>query len=219
MSPVTILQNIVDASVLINGLQKHLERWIPTYLAEIDEQRGLSERGFTEIPRSFQIVPKFDNPLQDQLPAMLIVCPGNKEPPTKRGDGSFEGTYGVGIAALVKGQDQVNAQEIAKRYGGAITTAIMQRKGLQMKPEIIEDIVPRGESFTDISSGDSRTLASVTVHFDVTLKGIFNERGGPKAPILGEPYENPKQNPTEPYTGWGKIPDEEHISVTLVKKK
>lgn len=214
----SIIGPIISADVVQDAIIAHLKLWLPTYLCEVDEERGL-ERGITAWPRSWQVVPTFDNTLEQQIPAMLIICPGTAQKPTKEGDGSYRATYTVGVAALVKGPNQIATNDIAKRYGAAIAAAMLQEKGR------IHDKLHacgwEGDSYDDIETERERTLSSATVHFSVEFTKVLHERSGPAMPIIvPDPYETPKENPkTETYPPWGVIPDSDHIHVTVEPKE
>jgi hypothetical protein len=210
----SILGPILGADVVQGTLIAHLKDWMPTYLVAIDEERGLT-RGYTAWPKSWQVVPVFDNTLQQQLPAMLVICPGTADKPRKEGDGSYRVTYAVGVAALVKGPDQLTANKIAKRYGAAISLAVLQEKG-RIHPNI-HGVSWDGETYDDILPEVDRTLSSATVHFSVEFSNVLNEQVGPAEPIVvPDPLEEPPTDPiTEQLPSWGVIPDEDHITVTI----
>lgn len=199
-------------------ITQHLEKWLTTYLCEVDEEEGLA-RGTTAWPRSYQRVPKLNNDLNKQLPALLVICPGTSDKPTKEGDGNYRAKYTVGIAALVKGSDQVSASEIAGRYGAAIRQAIVQQ--LSYLGDHVRGASWEGESFDDLAVDTERTMASVTVHFDMEFRNVLNDRVGPSRPVFGEETPEPPENPKEgPQKGPGPIiPDEDHISVTIVSEE
>jgi hypothetical protein len=214
----SIIGPIISADVVQDSIVAHLKLWLPTYLCEVDEQRGLA-RGLTAWPRSWQVVPKFDNTLERQLPAVLVICPGTSKPPIKEGDGSYRATYTVGVAALVKGPNQLTANSIAKRTGAAIATAMLQQKG-----RIHENIHAcgwEGDNYDDVQVESQRSLSSATVHFSVEFTKVLYERSGPAMPIIvPDPYQTPKPEPkTEKYPPWGVIPDASHIHVTVEPKE
>ncbi len=218
----SIIGRILSPDVVQSDIIAHLKLWLPTYLCEVDEQRGLA-RGLTSWPKSWQVVPTFDNTLEGQLPAMLVICPGTATKPIKEGDGTYRATYTVGVAALVKGPDQITANEIAKRYGAAIAASMLQEKG--RINESLHGLGWEGDSYDDVRVEADRTLSSATVHFAVEYRNVLSEREGPSAPILGtpenpDPYKAPKPEPkTEPYAPWGVIPDESHIHVSIEPKE
>lgn len=212
----SVFRVILSADVAQDAMIAHLKSWLPTYLAEIDEQRGF-ERGFTATPKSWQVVPTFDNTLDGQLPAVLVIAPGTADKPDKLGDGSYLVTYTVGVAILVKGPDQITANKIAKRYGAAVGAAVMQHKSLST--DNVEQITWQGDSYDDVPVSQDRTLSSATVHFNVQFRGVMSEYAGPHMPIITpDPHKDPQEDPTKPYSPWGIIPDEEHIVVTLTRK-
>jgi hypothetical protein len=217
MTGASIIGNIISPDVVQDTVIAHLKLWLPTYLCEIDEQRGLA-RGLTSWPKSWQVVPSFDNTLDGQIPAMLVICPGTAKPPIKEGSGSYRATYTVGVAALVKGPDQLTANKIAKRYGAAIAACVLQEKG-----RIHNNVHAcgwEGDSYDDILAESDRTLSSATVHFSIEFSNVLNERLGPSSPIITpDPYEAPNTEPKkEPYAPWGVIPDEQHIHISVEPK-
>jgi len=214
----SIIGTINGADIVQSKVIAHLKLWLPTYLCEVDEQRGLP-RGKTAWPRSWQVVPSLDNSLEQQLPAMLIICPGTASKPIKEGDGKYRATYTVGVAVLVKGNTQLATNEMAKRYGAAIATAMLQEKG--RIDENVHACAWEGDTYDDIQVESNRTLSSAMVHFGIEFSNILSERDGPAMPIIEpDPYELPKPEPkTEKYNPWGIIPDEQHIHVTIEPKE
>lgn len=223
MTNSTIFGAILSADVAQDAMIAHLKLWLPTYLAEIDEQRGF-ERGYTNTPQSWQIVPTFDNTLDGQLPAILAICPGTADKPEKLGDGTYLVTYTVGVAALVKAPDQLQANALAKRYGAAITACVDQKKSLGRND--VEAVTWEGDSYDDVPTSQDRTLVAATVHFNVQFHGVLSEYAGPFAPEVTseeqtEPivdHTKPQPDPTTPWPLRGPIPDEEHVVVTLTRK-
>ena len=211
------LGQITSASSIQDGIIAHLKLWLPTYLCEVDEQEGY-DKGFTAWPRSWQRVPKNNNTLDLQLPAIIAICPGTTGKPTKEGDGYYRASYPVGVSALVKGADQMSSSDISKRYGAAIHTAIMQLKGrINVK---LHAAAWDGESFDDISLDSQRTLASVVEHFTIEVSKVFSDKLGPDAPVSGSPTPPPPKEPKEATFPPGPvIPDEEHISVTITPRE
>lgn len=219
----SVFNSIISTDVAQDAVIAHLKLWLPTYLAEVDEQRGFN-RGYTNTPKSWQIVPTFDNTLDGQLPAILAICPGTADKPEKLGDGTYIATYTVGVATLVKAPDQLQANALAKRYGAAVTACITQKKSLGR--DDVESITWEGDSYDDVPTSQDRTLVAATVHFNVQMHGVLFEYAGPFTPeVTSEDQEEPLVDKTQPHTdpteSWvprGPIPDADHVVVTLTRK-
>lgn len=214
---VAVFGEIISKAAMKRAVLKHLEKWMPTYLCEVDEQEGVA-RGTTAWPNSFQRVPRFNNELLRQLPAIMVVCPGTIDRPVKYENGMYHATYAVGVAALCKAADSASTIEVADRYAAAIGACMLQDRG-NIDPRIMA-LSWDGDSDDNLAVDSTRTLSSTIVHFRIMVQGVVSDRPGPSAPFYGEPSPEPKVEPkTEPQrTPPGPIPDEGHIQVTITPR-
>lgn len=186
---------IFDPSQLEDAMEAHLQKWFRTYAAEISEQRGFGRDQFEE-PRFWATSAVLDRDTVPQIryPAVLIVSPGLSEQPVRRGDGTYEAKYIIGVTVLATAVTEAHSGKMAKRYGAAIRTCVMQKPSLGAP--FVESTDWGDERFTDYLAADQQTVSSATEVFNVTVIDIFNARYGPIAPDpLPEPAEY-GDNPT-----------------------
>jgi hypothetical protein len=203
----TIFGPIIDAADVEEKLTSHLKMWLPTYLAEVAEQNGL-ERGAFATPRSWTNSPSFelDERLMGQFPAILVVVPGLTETPKKEGDGSYRCTWGAGVAVVVQAKNADGASKLAKRYGAAIHTLLIQKKGFD--PNVM-GLTWEGEAYDDVPSSEGRNMASARVVLGIEYRHVSTEAAGP---AIADP---PHADPTDPYPPWPTVdPDKVYLDLT-----
>lgn len=180
---------IISADVLEDDMTIYLKKWFDTYAAEVAQQRG-DTRGDYPSPRYWTTTPilTVDTIAQVRYPAVLIVSPGLTGKPMRRGDGSFEASYQIGVCILASTRTEAGSSRSARRLGAAIHTAVMQHPS--MDTSYIESVEWADERFTDFLNADQETVASATEIFNITCKGVFNALRGP-----GPAYPNPLPEP------------------------
>src|SRR3954470_6904499 len=98
----TSLAPVMDASLPEQSLLKHLQDFLPMWLAELDTERGFPA-GHTSVPKSWEVVSTLDLSLEPQYPAVFIVSPGMAEPPMREGSGTIRATWQLDVAVFVQG--------------------------------------------------------------------------------------------------------------------
>ncbi len=198
----SVFGNLTGADRVEAEVKATLEKWMLTYLAEIERQRAIPARSLPNI-RHYVHVNEFTKDSEDQLPLCVIISPGIAEQAAMQGDGSFNAKYVIGVGIVVSGSSQELSNNMAKWYGAAVRGALLQHQGLE---GISVGIEWQDERFDDVPSSDSRNLASVQEVFLVEVPGITNERLG-----LMEPPEDPYDVPN----GW---PEAETVQVAITKE-
>jgi hypothetical protein len=184
---------IFGADQLEEAAKETLIKWMPTYLAEVERQRGM-EPGEIPLPRSYRTVPRFDKFPEDQIPAIYLVSPGIFGEPVKRGGGVYQVQYSLGFAVVVETRDPDSVNTMAKLYSSAIVAAIMQHRNLGFEQGKIEGVDWVDETFLDIPTQDSRSLASAQGVFVIMVNDVLTVGAGPLVP---DP-EVPPIDPTVP---------------------
>lgn len=163
----------VEAAVL-----QTLEKWLPTYLREVERKRGL-EKGFLPEIHSYSIVSDYARYPQEQLPAMTIESSGVVSGSvTRDGDGYYTAVYAVEVAVTTAAEDGVNARKGAQRYGEAVRGAIVQRRALETSIEVADWV---DESLVGENVDRERHCTSVNA-FEVEVTGIVSVKKGPSEP-------------------------------------
>lgn len=183
---------IISADRLEDDLTIFLQKWIETYLAEVAIAHGDTRTDYPK-PKYWTTTPilTVDAVTQIRYPAALVVSPGLVSKPIRRGDGTYEGTYQVGVCVLTSVNTELGSSKSARRYGAAIHAAVMQRPSLDTT--YIEGVEWADERFTDFLNANQDTVASATEIFNITVKGLFNALKGPGvADPLPEPATYPE---------------------------
>lgn len=184
--------DIISADRLEDDLTAFLQKWLPTYLAEVATHHGALRTDYPK-PKYWTTTPilTVDAVSQIRFPAVLIVSPGLMGKPVRRGDGIYEASYQIGVCILTSANTELGSSKAARRYGAAVHTAVMQRPSLDTT--YIEGVEWADERFTDFLTADQDTVASATEIFNITVKGLFNALNGPGvANPLPEPATYPE---------------------------
>jgi hypothetical protein len=177
-----VFGTIIDGSEVENIVQTFLRRWLPTYLAEVAQDRGLP-RNALQAPRTWTNSTEFQLDETTQLPAILIISSGLAEAPSRQGDGSFNAKWVVGVAVVVSAggeQPQEATSRLAKQYGAAIRWLITQHPAME-NPKVA-GVTWDDENYDDVPSEQARSLASVRLVFTVEISDVMNALDGPILP-------------------------------------
>lgn len=210
-----VIGPIIDAGQVEDDVKAHLELWLPTYLAQLAEDRGLPRNTFLRDDGSavanWQHTTDFDVTETTQLPAVLIINTGVNGTPQREGDGSYRVTWLIGIGVLVSaGGDNpaLNSSRLAKRWGAAIRCAMVQ---YCLDNPSVEGIGWEDEGYDDVPTELQRSLASARLVFSVEYRDVVNTNLGPGQP---DPHPDPV---TEPYEDWPTVQDADHVHVNVTR--
>lgn len=212
-----VFGSIIDGSMVEDDIQAHLENWLPTYLAQLAQDRGqprgawLREDG--SAVGSWTRTTEFEISDSTALPAVLLINSGLSGEPIREGDGSFRATWVVGIGGVVSAggnNPALNTSRLAKRFAACIRWAMMQNSSLGSAQ--VEGLSWLDEGYDDVTPSETRTLASFRLVFAIEYSNVLNSNLGPGTP---DPLPDPV---TTPYPDWGQIPDADHIHVNITKE-
>jgi hypothetical protein len=186
----TIFHPIFDGSLLTRAVIKTLHDWFPTYIQEIEHQRGLT-RGKIPPPRTYAERWRFDSYPDDQMPAVIVICPGMARPPLADGDGVYHGWWSVGIGIIAAANTEDNSERLAKIYGAAARGILTQKSYLDNSWEFsgceVED-----ETYRDVPDMEqARTMRAAQIVCRVFVENMYNKYGGPQYPIPPDPDTQP----------------------------
>jgi hypothetical protein len=182
----SIFDLVVDGSMVEAAARETLDEWFPTYLAELERQRGRDARSLP-LPRSYHTAPTFETWPEDQLPAVVIVSPGLAGAPVKNGRGRMHAPWALGIGVVVSARDQASTNEIAKLYAAAVRALLLQRGslgGFAAETEWVD------ERYDDLPAAGERTLGAGQAIFVVQVENVVYANGGPVA-VPDDPYATP----------------------------
>lgn len=165
------------------------QRWISTYLSEIERQAGL-ERFHWQRPRAYVRTVSFDKWPEDQLPALMFVSSGIAAPPTRTGDGLYTVRWLMNVAALCSASTQQASHDMAHDLIAATEALFVQRPSLDGHADALDWL---GVRVDDLGYDDgARSLSSAQALFSVEVRDVISAYAGPAAP--DEPSDDPWPN-------------------------
>jgi len=193
---------IFDGSLLTRAVMATLKAWMPTYIQEIEYQRGW-DRGEIPPPRTYAERWRFDSYPDDKIPAVIVVSPGMTEQPRKDGDGTVSGWWALGVGVIAAASTEDNSERLAKVYGAAVRSILSQKGWLDESWEF------NGTEILDETYGEvpdieqARTMRSAQVIARTQVMDMWNLRGGPASPADPD---------TQPGSQW---PEVESVFTTI----
>lgn len=169
---------IVVASDVEDALTETLKLWLPTYLAEMERLTARAPGDLPEI-RSYSKVNRFRRLPQEQLPAAVVVSPGLASAPVVFGDGKIGAWWRLGVAVVCSGSTAEASNELAKLYGAAIRTLLVQRPDLGGAASALTIV---SELYDDVPADYLEVGATAQVEIDVFVDQISDNTRGPSAP-------------------------------------
>jgi hypothetical protein len=171
-----------------------LRKWVSTYLGETEAQHG-RVRNSLPRPRSYTTSNSFDKWPEDQLPCILLICPGTIDVPLASGDGKYRVRFGLGVAAIVSTSQAVQTEETAKLYVAALRTCLIQQRSLGGFAAGTDWL---DETYDDLPSEDGRSLGAGQAVFAVEVDDISRRYSGPPNPGADVPVPPYAPLPTDP---------------------
>ena len=208
MAPTAIsFGGYVTAADVRNAVQKTIEYWSDTYLAEMSRHDGQSPLTASGTFPSFASYPDaldMSRFPEEQLPACVLVVPGLTSAPQMRGTGKFTAEFTIGLGIAVTGPDKSRTIQLAQLYTTAVRMLILQNSSLG---DFAMGVHWTREEFTGniIHPDDARTIAMRILEFIVQVDDVVDVSQGPSIPIPNG--ETP--------TGWATI-ETPSISITSV---
>jgi hypothetical protein len=183
-----------DGKIIEEAIKDTLRKWLPTYVARLEFETGREARS-VKLPRTYRSTPTFGKYKDDQLPLVMVVCPGLSETPRRNGDGTYDARWHVGVAIVLGAKDDEATESLAKQYGATIRDLLLQHKTLG---GVVNRLGWEHEQYDDIPRERLKTLGSAQMIFWVEKENIVNDKGGP-----GQP--EPLPDPYEPYGDWPHV--------------
>lgn len=208
----TVFGPMFDGGQVEVAVQRFLSRWLPTYLEEVARQADPPiEPGTISKPRSWTTSPEFEIDEATQLPAMLIINAGIAEDSIYRqGDGSYNVSWVIGIASIVSAKDQESTDRLAKRYGAAIRSLMLQHPA--METDNMRVVSWDDEKYDDVPPSGLRTLAGVRMVFTIEAENLTNSHDGPML------TPEPPADPTAPWQDWETLQDAQHVHIDVTRE-
>jgi hypothetical protein len=204
----TIFGNIYDDDQIEQAVMDCLKRWLPTYLAEVERQRGLTPP-FYKRPASYGIQQGMEKWPEDGLPHVLVVATGNNDEPTRDGRGKGRARWYIGVAVVVGNVNKALTRRMAYRYAAAVRALLVQKQSL----DGALDGNVRGLDWVDgraneMEPNDERTVWASRQVFTLEVDDVVSHNRGPVTP-------DPPDDPDEPLPDYPVVPDSDHIQLDV----
>lgn len=182
-----------------------LKRGLPTYLGEIENQRGLT-RGFYQRPKTYEVKSEVEKLPEEQVPMILVVSTGLTGRPVKDGRGLYRVPWYIGVAGIVSADNKTNTRRMAYRYAAAIRTLLVNFQTLN---NALDGSV-RGVEWVDgrnneIPPDGDRTLWLSRQVFEVEVGNVLDQSSGPLTLPALPVNQNPAALPPDPVITKAKI--------------
>lgn len=189
-----VFGRIVLGSDVETALIDTLNAWLPSYLAELERRTG-RDPGAVPMVRSWRRSNRFYRFPQDQLPAAIVISPGTTGIPERRGDGTIDAWYRLGVAIVCSANKPEATNDLAKLYAAAVRTAVLQQPSLAGDPDDPHPFAARvvfvGETTDDVPAEYLEIGSVAEVGFDVLIEGIADAAAGPTETTVEPPAELP----------------------------
>lgn len=210
----SIFRSIISDDVVEDAVVHHLRRWLPTYLSEVERQRGLAA-GYYERPpeSSYTVRAEFDSFPEEMLPLVVVVAPGITDDPPKDGGGSYRPGFQIGVTCVVSTSDgQVGTRRAAYRLGAAIRAVLLQKQSLMPTPGGELDNLVRGVGWIGTRNNElppdaERTIWACRQLFEIEIDGALTTKAGPANPVPDPtlPPVEPPADPNVPFPDWDQV--------------
>lgn len=185
-----------------------LRLWLPTYLGQMERERGLTTRTFARPEQgSYANTLESDEFLDHQLPAVIVTTADMTDEPERTGDGLLSVVWRTSVSTIVRGSTPAETREIAALMGGSVRRALLHHGDLDGAAAGMRltggNIAPVPDS-----SGAGRYLAVAVSQFNVFVDDVLAQWGGPLHPDFPDPIYppgDPAGDPDSPYGGLAAV--------------
>lgn len=187
-----------------------LQKWLPTYMSEVERQLGLTV-GYYQRPFESSYTARTDYEAwpEEMMPVVSVEGLVIEDDPRRDGRGMMSGKFAMGVTNTCVSNDSVYVRRYAARMGAAIRVAVMQHQSLDsaLNGDIL-GIHYVGSRNNLLSSQDQRTIRGYRQLFVVEARNLLTRGVGPVAPDAVPPID-----PTAPLPEWPTVPDRQHIII------
>lgn len=204
----TIFGTIRSDDEVEMAVVESLQKWLPTYMSEVEHQRGLEAPYYARPPEgSYTVRSDFETWPEEMLPLVIVVAPGIDDDPEKEARGKHRGVFNIAVTCVVESIDQIETRNYAHRMGAAIRASLVQHWDLDGALDCsVRGVDWIGTRNDELPSEASRTIWGCRQLFQVQVGDILTRMAGPSSPI--PPIA------LDPVT----IPDIDHIHVSVEKE-
>lgn len=188
---------LVSAVQVEDHIEAVLERWLPSYLYELERTNGITVGTLPAI-RSVVRSSELEKFPEDQTPALMIGSPGLTDPPVADGGGYYTATWQITVGVQIVAGPNRRALELARLYALAVRAAVLQQQqdpGLTAPVQMVR-VDWRDERYDLLDSIDDRSVCVGRVELAVTVAEVLQTGLGPLDPLI------PPQPPLPTSPAW-----------------
>lgn len=175
----SVYGRVITGSDVRAAAQATLQRWLPTYLAEMQRQKNLTlppvRHYSTGIP---------DDTPPDQLPGVVLVAPGITGEPERRGAGRYDAWWALGVGVVVAHKERDTACLWAETYTGALKACLVQQKALGGFASDLEWV---DEEVTQADWNTTYSVWAGALEFTVFVENVLDASAGLASPPSPDP--------------------------------
>lgn len=201
MSDAEIFGPLILGSDVEDGAITTLQTWMPLYIAMVSRKIGQAW-DWLQVPKSYTAANDPNHWPEDQVPAIVVACPGTEGQPKRDGRQTYRAKWQLEVVVFVSANDRPATEKLAKYYGGAVRMILAQKADLN---DLAAGTQWNSEKYNiRIADQDQRVLGSCSNTFCVDVRNVVRALGGPP-----DPNADPSGVPPD-------YPLAEHVTVQLV---
>jgi len=177
MQPGSVYGPIIAASDVEDAILSVLQRWIVSYLAEVERQHSMPV-GDLPAPRSWITSAQIEKFPEDQTPVVIVTSPGISEEPKADGQGLYRAHWRIDIATQAVAGGNRQALRLARLYTAAIRAICVQHQNSALARRV--DWI--GERYDVLDSVDDRTVCVGVCSLRVEVYDVTDRDNGPIDP-------------------------------------
>jgi hypothetical protein len=167
---------VVGGHSVQEAMYATLEKWLPSYVMEINRQLG---EEVLQIPTEYRFRPDYRTLPKSSTAAILIDVTGTSGRPQVYQQAT-RANWEARVMIFVYGtKDWQETQAMTNAYAAAVRAAIVQHRSLG---GFADTTIWTGEDYREGEHSGTRTTGLAVVHFEVTVGNAVNIYGGPPSP-------------------------------------
>jgi len=175
----TVFKDILVASQIEEATITQLQKWLPTYLREIERQLEIRV-GSTPIPEHYSNRNSLDMLAGEKFPKIIVIAPGLDGTPLADGGGVYEARWQLGVGSIIAANSEPLANMQSKIYGAACRKIMIDKQSLG---GIARAISWTDEQYEDLPvPNQNMLLKSAVVYFSVDCQNVSTKWSGPENP-------------------------------------
>lgn len=180
-----VFRDILAASDIEEATILQLAKWIPTYLREMEKQKGLPI-GKLPYPKHYSNRNSFDIIPGEDFPKVIVISPGLANDPIAKGDGQYTAMWRLGIGVGIAAETEEYANMAVKVYGAAVRAIMVHKQSLDGLAQVIRWV---DETYDDLPIPSQNQLyKAAALYFTIDCEDVVTKWAGPDEPD-DEPYD------------------------------